>query len=78
MIINKFQIILLKFIVAITLIYCYSCTVKQHNKNSEIDDYYVKEYSEDSNNSELEITTEKYNQAIFSYLPLKAVYPSID
>ena len=68
MIINKFQIILLKFIVAITLIYCYSCTVKQHNKNSEIDDYYVKEYSEDSNNSELEITTEKYNQAIFSDL----------
>tara|TARA_B100001287_G_scaffold31604_1_gene22595 strand:+ start:6175 stop:7536 length:1362 start_codon:yes stop_codon:yes gene_type:complete len=68
MIINKFQIKLLKITMFINLFYSISCTVKQHNKDEKPKDYYVEQNYKSLEQKNIENEIEKYNQVIFSDL----------
>jgi len=68
MIINKFQIKLLKITMFINIFYSISCTVKQHNKDEKPEDYYVEQNYKSLEQKNIENEIEKYNQVIFSDL----------
>ena len=68
MIINKFYIRRIKFIITIPIIWFNSCTVNNHNQVAEPEDYYVKEKEENIISNDIEIKTKKYEQLIFSKL----------